>query len=603
LNERTGAFTLSNGSGIPRALDSDVRGGDHGHRAGMWPAMKGKSVMHHHPRGLSRRTFLTRCAGGILGGGAALVVPRVSSGLVSAQTGALRSGTGGDDTIRISIVHTTDLHGRVLGDAVRGFGENVGGIARCATQIRRVREENPNTILLDIGDTLQGTDVGWRSRGEVMVDSLNALRYDGWALGNHEFDWGLEPVHNALLRCRAPVIGTNLLLEGQSPEAFDHPGHPLSRIASHKVVTVAGIRIGLLGFTTPGMPYWFPPAFHAGMTFLDCAEPARRAAAALRTSGIDALVLFGHMGLRDEGDNQSNQVRSVIDACPDAAAYIGAHSHRLHAADDVNGVLYTQANFWGSHVGRLDLIFDRGTHRLRSRETRLEFMGPDVPMDPVIIDLCRDRLDGSARALRQPVGHLARTLSVETAPGKPSEVERLIGAAMIEALHRDGHSVDGVIHGLFERRRPFEAGEKTVADLWPVMPFENYMMTADLLPRQIAAILDECYASSLRNLMGMRVETRRDGDRIRVARVLDAEGRPVDPARRYVIAFNTWDAQSGGGRFPRLREILLEPGSRRVLHRVQTRHALIEFFGRREKVESRDLLALTVPAATTSVAG
>jgi len=521
--------------------------------------------------GLSRRGFLR----GLLAGGVGFATAPV---LLRRSFAA--DAIGLDDTVTVSILHTTDLHGRVLGDTVRGFGADVGGIARCATQIRRWRAENPNTILLDLGDLYQGTDVGWRSDGRIMTDCLNALRYDAWSLGNHEFDWGIEPVRDALLHAEAPVIGTNLLVEGNAPGSIEDRDNPLSRIEPWTTLEVGGVRIGLLGFTTPGMPYWFPPAFHEGMEFRDCADPARKGEAALRAAGIDALVLFGHMGLRPDGDNQSNQVRSVIEACPSAAAYIGAHSHRLHRDDRVGETIYTQANFWGSHLGRLDLIFDRDSRRLVGRRTELAFMGPQVPQDPVIVDLCRERLDDSATALAQPVGTLERPLRGETAPGSPSEVERLIAAAIMAALAERGTPVDGVIHGQFTRGRDVAPGEKTVADLWPIMPYENFTLVAELHPAQIGAILKECWANSERNLMGLSARARRDGERWRVEQIVTSDGSPVDPERRYRIAFNTWDAQSGGGRLMRMRAILHEPESRSTVHRVQTRQALIEFFMR-----------------------
>jgi 2',3'-cyclic-nucleotide 2'-phosphodiesterase/3'-nucleotidase len=529
---------------------------------------------------LTRRTFLRS----LLGAGAASMALPLGFG-----RGPWADAASDERTITVSILHTTDLHGRVLGDSVRDFGDNVGGFARCATQIRRWRRENPHTILLDLGDLYQGTDVGWRTDGRIMTDCLNALQYDAWTLGNHEFDWGLEPVHDALMHSQAPVIGTNLLLEGRHPADFDQRDHPLSRILPWKVLTVGGMRIGLMGFTTPGMPYWFPPSFFEGMRFEDCADPARAGEAALRRLGVDAIVLFGHMGLRPDGDNQSNQVRSVMAACPTAAAYIGAHSHRLHLQDRVGDVIYTQAHFWGSHLGRLDLTFDRHSRRLVNRTPHMAFMGPDVPMDPVILDLCRGRLDESAEALAAPVGRLTRTLSVRTEPGSPSEVERLIAAAIINGLHERGQRVDGVIHGLFERRRDFEAGEKTVADLWPIMPFENFLITAELTPEQIAAVLNECYNHSPRNLMGLSADARRDGDTWQVQRLVAADGAPLEPDRRYTIAFNTWDAQSGGGRLMQMRRIIREPDSRHQVHRVQTRQALIEYFLRHQAINDAHL--------------
>jgi len=527
--------------------------------------------------GINRRCFLQS----LIGTGAALTLP---SGLLARSMAGMNS----EDTVTVSILHTTDLHGRILGNSVRGFGDDVGGMARCATQIRRWRRENPNTLLFDIGDLLQGTDVGWRTGGRIMTDCLNALDYSAWSIGNHEFDWGLEPLHDALMQTRAPVIGTNIVLEGKRPEDFNEKDHPLSNIQPWKVFTVGGIRIGVLGFSTPGMPYWFPASFREGMDFEDCADPARRGEAALRAMGIDALLLMGHMGLRPEGDNQSNQVRSVMQACPSAAAYLGAHSHRLHDADKVGDVIYTQSNFWGSHLGRLNLIFDRQSRKLIARQTEMALMTPDTPLDPVIMDLCRDRLEQSDQALAQPVGRLARTLSIASEPGSPSDVERLIAAAIMEGMRGRQEQVDGVIHGQF-MREDFQAGDKSVADLWKVIPYENFTMTADLTPEQIRIIMEECYNNSPRNLMGLRAEVQGHGERWTVRQIFDRNGAPADPGRRYRIAFNTWDGQSGGGRLMRLREILSEPTSNRVVHTVQTRQSLIEYFLERQVIDGTHL--------------
>src|SRR5437762_6497361 len=107
------------------------------------------------------------------------------------------------DTVRISILHTTDLHGHILPTADYGGNPDRGGLARCVTQIRRWQKENANSILIDIGDVYQGTDLGLRSKGELMIDLFNYLKYDAWIIGNHEFDWGIEPFQQALQRSRS----------------------------------------------------------------------------------------------------------------------------------------------------------------------------------------------------------------------------------------------------------------------------------------------------------------------------------------------------------------------------------------------------------------
>ena len=93
--------------------------------------------------------------------------------------------------VTITILHTCDLHGNVLPTENYEGKTNLGGLARCATMIRQIRQQEKNVLLVDAGDTLQGTALSFLSDGQVMVKCLNQLHYDMWTWGNHEFDWGL----------------------------------------------------------------------------------------------------------------------------------------------------------------------------------------------------------------------------------------------------------------------------------------------------------------------------------------------------------------------------------------------------------------------------
>jgi 2',3'-cyclic-nucleotide 2'-phosphodiesterase (5'-nucleotidase family) len=93
--------------------------------------------------------------------------------------------------VPITILHTCDLHGHILPTENYAGQTNLGGLARCATVIRQVRAEQPHTLLVDAGDTIQGAPVSYLSGGQALVTALNLLHYDAWIWGNHEFDWGL----------------------------------------------------------------------------------------------------------------------------------------------------------------------------------------------------------------------------------------------------------------------------------------------------------------------------------------------------------------------------------------------------------------------------
>src|SRR5246127_2025075 len=134
------------------------------------------------------------------------------------------------DTACISILHTTDLHGHILPTSDYDGTADRGGLARCVTQIRRWRRQNPNSILIDAGDVYQGTDVSLRTNGALMIDLFNHLKFDAWIVGNHEFDWGLETFLDALQRSAMPVLAANTVLNGKPAGAFSESEHSFAKI-------------------------------------------------------------------------------------------------------------------------------------------------------------------------------------------------------------------------------------------------------------------------------------------------------------------------------------------------------------------------------------
>src|SRR5207253_11057111 len=357
-----------------------------------------------------------------------------------------------------------------------------GGLARCAAQIRRWQRENPNSILIDVGDVYQGTDVSLRNKGALMIDLLNHLEYDAWVVGNHEFDWGMECFEHALQQSNMPVLAANMLMEGK-PE-FPDAKHPFAKIQPFILKEIAGIKIAIVGITTPGMPFWLWPEFTRGLDFRQPVEPVRRAITRAKRGGANAIVLTGHMGLktRTGGDDFANTVMALTSEFPEVAVFIAGHTHQDVPSRLTNGVLFTQADHFGIHVGRVDLLFDRNSKRLLHREASCELMDHRFGLDPVIMSRAKTQLAESDVALSQPIGELAETLRARSRPGVPSDIERLIGAAIMEALLERSVQVNGAMHGAFDEKANLVAGSKMVKDIWNVIPFENYVVTAALSP-------------------------------------------------------------------------------------------------------------------------
>jgi 2',3'-cyclic-nucleotide 2'-phosphodiesterase/3'-nucleotidase len=521
------------------------------------------------------------------------------AGLISAVPSLANAAANLSDTVTVSILHTTDLHGHILPTSGYDGTPNLGGLARCVTQIRRWRRRNPNTILIDVGDVYQGTDVGLRTKGALMIDLFNHLKFDAWIVGNHEFDWGMQPFIDSLQRSKMPVLAANMSLEGRRSGEIDDPGNPFARVQPYLLREIAGIRIAVIGVTTPGMPFWFRPEFVRDLQFAYPVEPVRRAIAKAKAEAADAIVIAGHMGLKQRGggDDFANNVIALTTEFPEVPVFIAGHTHQLVPRRLTNTVLVTQADHFGIHVGRVDLVFDRQTKRLLGRAAYCERMDGRVRADHIVLSRAKPHLDASHSALAEPVGALGETFRVHGRRDQPGDVERLIGAAILECLRERGIALDGVFHGLFDTDHDLPAGPKTVADIWDILPYENYVVTAELTHDELKVIMEEMYAShEPRSLFGFEIVTTGAGRERRVSSLTPANGhiRPRD--EKYVIAFNSFDSRSAGHRFMKLSALLETPAARCAFHDVQTRDALIDYF-RRHKVIHRIQVVPSLTAA------
>jgi 2',3'-cyclic-nucleotide 2'-phosphodiesterase/3'-nucleotidase len=431
-----------------------------------------------------------------------------------------------------------------------------------------------------------------------MIDLFNHLRFDAWVVGNHEFDWGIEPFVSALQMSKMPVLAANMSLEGHNAGQLRDSHHPFSKVRPYVMKDIAGIRVAIIGITTPGMRFWFRPEFIRDLEFLYPLEPVRRAMVQAKQQGANAIVLAGHMGLkaRGGGDDFANNIIGLTTEFRDVAVFIAGHTHQLISSRIVNDVLVTQADHFGIHAGRVDLHFDRNSKRLIGREAFCERMDGRRRQDHIVLSRSKPHLTVSETALAEPIGYLAETLRVRAAPG-PSDVEMLIGTAIFETLRDRGTVVDGVFHGFFDETHDLRPGFKTVADIWNVLPYENYVVTAELTQEELQAIMEEVYTThELRSLIGFEVRTDGKGRDRRVVSVLPIHGPARPRGEKYRVAFNSFDSRSAGHKFMKLRSIVETADARCRFHDVQTRDALIDYF-RRHKVIQKTHWSGSVPAA------
>ena len=479
---------------------------------------------------------------------------------------AARLGAAPEQVRTVSIFHTTDLHGHIVPTQNYSGIENLGGFARCATSIRQWRADSPHSITVDIGDVYQGTAESLRNGGNLMIGLLNHLGYDAWTLGNHDFDWGAEALEKNLVLSKSPILTGNIRMHDKLAGSIDGAW---KAVRPWMMQEVGGFRIALIGLVTPGLPYWLAQETLGGAKVLDPVESLRRSISEARSEKADAIVVMGHMGWRYQ-DDFANPLRSLLKDAPGVDLFLAGHTHQEKPFWKTGEVLCTQAGYYGIQCGRVDLTFDLETRKLINRKATLRLMDASVDPDPAVLEMAAPDLAKASEQLARKIGQVTTTIKCG---GRENPLAVLFCQCFSAALKRSGRAVDGVFHGTFGSG-DLTKGELTVADCWKMLPYENLLVTAELSTEDLIEIIREerGVKKSDRILWPFEIRLNHDGTPVHFTRL----GKEVAPGSRFTIAFNSYDAQSGGRVLMRLCEILSRPEAKRVFTGVDCRKALMD---------------------------
>lgn len=299
---------------------------------------------------ITRRGFLKAS----IAGSVALTSPRSALQLLApALSAPLLAG----ETL-ITILHTNDTHSQIdpLPANDKQYPDK-GGVARRATLVRRVRQENPNTLLLDAGDVFQGTPYFNFYKGEVEYKSMSLIGYDVGTLGNHDFDNGVEKLAAAMKFANFDFVSSNYDVRGTVLE---------SRVKPYVVRTIAGVRVGLFGLGISPDNLITPGNFK-GVKYNDPVKAAADVVATLRGRERCTVVLgMSHLGYypnAKSGEVGDTQVASQVDGIDFIAS---GHTHTfmkqpvITKSPSGGSTMIFQVGRSGIYVGRVDLKLRAG---------------------------------------------------------------------------------------------------------------------------------------------------------------------------------------------------------------------------------------------------
>jgi 2',3'-cyclic-nucleotide 2'-phosphodiesterase/3'-nucleotidase len=475
------------------------------------------------------------------------------------------------DRVQITILGTTDLHGNINPIDYYTNKPDNRGFAKVATLIKRIRKEQPNVLLIDSGDTIQGSPLeSFHGRKnnvpkDPMMLVMNSLNYDAMTVGNHEYNFGLKVLEKARSEANFAWLSANTYDKAKQQTHYK----------PYIVKEVAGVKIGVLGLTTPGVPNWDNPPNYAGLEFHEPVVEARKWVPILRDQEkADVVVIAMHMGLEEDlrtGEvtpgqvPHENEAIAIAKEVPGVDVIFMGHTHRDVPSLYINGVLLTQANHWGRHLARADLYLQKAGSgwRMYAKSARTIPNDDRLEPDPEVVKIAEPYDRETQGWLSREIGESAEELTAREARFRDTAILDLI-----QKVQMDAGKADVSMVASFNSEARIAKGPVSVRDVAGLYVYENTLVVLEVTGQQLKDALEhsaEYYkpyvaGTPLKDLINDKIPaynfdiaegvsydldiSKPAGQRIQNLRF---RGQPLSMTKKLRLATNNYRVNGGGG--------------------------------------------------------
>ena len=433
----------------------------------------------------------------------------------------------------IDVLSINDFHGAALEN-----GKNIGA-AKMAAQIKKMKKENPNTILATGGDLYQGTATSNLLKGKPVNAFLREVGVDISAVGNHEFDWGIDLIPNWGKQGNFKFLASNIYDKATNT--------PVKWVKPYQIVEKGGKRIAFIGLSTPETKFKTQAKSVENIEFKDPVECANNWADYVRKNEkVDAVLVVSHLGSRQDENTKeiTGEAAELAKHAKGIDAIISAHTH-LFVDGVVNGIPIVQGQCSGRALTNLSFVFNKQGklqkvyHHVDELYKRVKELPEDIPTKNAV-DKCTEDLKP---ILNKEVCKVNTTLAHDRWKGLSP-----LGEFMDKYLCKAANTQIGITNG-GGFRTALDRKNITVGDMWEVMPFDNTLVTMELKGSDLKRVIE----NGIKNLeigwvqyYGLKVyydDNTEKGHRITSMRLLD--GSKVENDKYYTVATN--DFIYGGG--------------------------------------------------------